>query len=130
VIALFIAYVVWSDTPGLRTPPAIAYTAAGIFGAAGIALFLQAYGSERGSTVVVTLLLGGMAVVAGWMAISGRECMGTIGFFQFRFGTDGLQGCIWRECAGHQCDCAGSGAIGIQVSGSGRNREESAGHEG
>lgn len=86
VIALFIAYVVWSDTPGLRTPPAIAYTAAGIFGAGGLALFLQAYGSERGSTIVVTLLLVGMALVTGWIAMRGRECRGTIGFFNFGAG--------------------------------------------
>lgn len=87
-IAVFIAYVVWSGNPGLRTPPAIAYTAAGIFGAAGIAMLLQAYGRERGSVLVVALLLGGMAVVAGWMAFGSgdRECMGTIGFFNFGAG--------------------------------------------
>lgn len=87
-IAAFIAYVVWSGNPGLRTPPAIAYTAAGIFGAAGVALFLQAYGRERGSVIVVTLLLAGMALIAGWMAFGsgGRECMGSIGFLNFGAG--------------------------------------------
>jgi len=87
-IAIFIAYVVWSENPGLNTPPAIAYTAAGIFGAAGIALFLQAYGRERGSVLVVAVLLGAMAVAAGWMALGPgtRECMGSIGFFSFGSG--------------------------------------------
>ena len=88
LIASFIAYVVWSDNPGLSTPPAIAYTAAGIFGAAGIALFLQAYGRERGSVLVVAVLLGAMAVAAGWIALGPgtRECMGAIGFFSFGSG--------------------------------------------
>ncbi len=87
-IAVFIAYVVWSDNPGLRTPPAIAYTAAAIFGAAGISLLLQAYGRERGSAIVVTLLLAGMTAIAAWMAIGsgGRACIGTIGFFNFAAG--------------------------------------------
>ena len=87
-IAIFIAYVVWSENPGLNTPPAIAYTAAGIFGAAGIALFLQAYGRERGSVLVVAGLLGAMAVASGWMALGPgtRECMGSIGFFSFGSG--------------------------------------------
>ncbi len=87
-IAIFIAYVVWSGNPGLNTPPAIAYTAAGIFGAAGIALFLQAYGRERGSVLVVAVLLGAMAVAAGWIALGPgtRECMGAIGFFSFGSG--------------------------------------------
>jgi len=88
LIASFIAYVVWSENPGLNTPPAIAYTAAGIFGAAGIALFLQAYGRERGSVLVVAVLLGAMAVAAGWIALGPgtRECMGSIGFFSFGSG--------------------------------------------
>jgi len=93
-IAIFIAYVVWSENPGLNTPPAIAYTAAGIFGAAGIALFLQAYGRERGSVAVIVLLLGAMAVVAGWMAFGpgNRECIGTIGFFTFGSGQMACRG--------------------------------------
>ncbi len=88
IIGLFIAYVVWSGNPGLRTPPAIAYTAAGIFGAAGISLLLQAYGRERGSVVVVALILGAMALIATWFAVGPgeRDCMGTIGFFRFGAG--------------------------------------------
>lgn len=93
-IAIFIAYVVWSENPGLNTPPAIAYTAAGIFGAAGTALFLQAYGRERGSVAVIAVLLGAMAVVAGWMAFGpgNRECMGAIGFFTFGSGQMACRG--------------------------------------
>ncbi len=94
LIASFIAYVVWSENPGLNTPPVIAYTAAGIFGAAGIALFLQAYGRERGSVLVVAGLLGAMAVAAGWMALGPgtRECMGSIGFFTFGSGQMACRG--------------------------------------
>lgn len=94
LIASFIAYVVWSENPGLKTPPAIAYTAAGIFGAAGIALFLQAYGRERGSVVVVAVLLGAMAAVAGWMALGPGpgECIGAIGFFTFGSGQMACRG--------------------------------------
>ncbi len=93
-IAIFIAYVVWSGNPGLTTPPAIAYTAAGIFGAAGVALFLQAYGRERGSVAVVALLLGAMALGAGWMAFGpgNRECTGAIGFFTFGSGQAACRG--------------------------------------
>lgn len=94
VIASFIAYVVWSENPGLNTPPAIAYTAAGIFGAAGVGLFLQAYGRERGSVAAIALLLGGMALVAAWMAFGpgNTQCMGSIGFLTFGSGQMACRG--------------------------------------
>jgi hypothetical protein len=65
VLGSFLAYVVWSQQPGLRIPPPVGYLAAAAFLAAGATLVLQVRGAQRGQRFTAFLLVAALAGVGG-----------------------------------------------------------------
>ena len=84
-LGLFLTYVVWSQQPGLRVPPAVGYLAAGVFLAAGATLLLQVHGTVRAQLVPTFLLVAALAGIGGWigLGLGSRRCEGSLGLLSF-----------------------------------------------
>jgi hypothetical protein len=84
-VGSWIAFVVWSEQPGLRVPPAVGYLAAGVFAAAGVSLFLQATGFALAANLCAILMTAALAGIGGWIGFGSgaRRCEGSLGGFGF-----------------------------------------------
>ena len=78
VLGFFLVYVVWSQQPGLRVPPAVGYLAAAVFLAAAATLLLQVRGAQRAQRLTAFLLVAALAGVGGWIGFGpgSRQCEG------------------------------------------------------